>query len=60
MSGDREFVETSCDFFIPPSNKGRKLFKAQNNNWRDTHSYFAEGDKLEKLFYARLFIRKRK
>lgn len=59
MSGDREFVETSCDFFISPSGNEKKLYKAQNKDWRDTHPYFADGDKLERLFYTRLFIRER-
>lgn len=60
MSGDREFVETSCDFFIQPSSNKKKLFRAQNKDWRDTHPYFASGDRLEKILYVRLFIRKRK
>lgn len=59
MSGDREFVESSCDFFIPVTKEQKSIFKKQNNDWRDTHPYFSDGDKLTKLLYVRLFIRKK-
>ena len=59
MSGDREFAEGDCDFFLKPSPEEKKILKAQNKDWRDTHPYFSDGDKLTKLLYVRLFIKKR-
>ena len=59
MSGDREFVDSDCDFFIPVTKEQKNIFKEQNKDWRDTHPYFSDGDKLTKLLYARLFIRKK-
>lgn len=59
MSGDREFVDSDCDFFIPVTKEQKVIFKKQNKDWRDTHPYFADGDTLTRLFYVRLFIRKR-
>lgn len=58
MSGDREFVESSCDFFIPVTKEQKSIFKKQNNDWRDTHPYFFDEDILTRLFYVRLFVRK--
>lgn len=59
MSGDREFVDSDCDFFIPVTKEQKNIFKEQNKDWRDTHPYFSDGDKLTKLLYVRLFIRKK-
>lgn len=59
MSGDREFAEGDCDFFLKPCPEEKKTLKAQNKDWRDTHPYFSDGDKLIKLLYVRLFIKKR-
>lgn len=59
MSGDREFVDSDCDFFIPVTKEQENIFKEQNKDWRDTHPYFSDGDKLTKLLYVRLFIRKK-
>lgn len=59
MSGDREFAEGNCDFFLKPSPEEKKILKAQNKDWRDTHPYFSSGNKLTKLLYVRLFIKKR-
>ena len=59
MSGDREFVDSDCDFFMPVTKEQKNIFKEQNKDWRDTHPYFSDGDKLTKLLYVRLFIRKK-
>ena len=47
------------DFFIPVTKEQKNIFKEQNKDWRDTHPYFSDGDKLTKLLYVRLFIRKK-
>lgn len=45
---------------MPLNQKQQKnIFKEQNKDWRDTHPYFSDGDKLTKLLYVRLFIRKK-
>ena len=59
MSGDREFADGDCDFFLEPSPEEKRILKAQNKCWRDTHPYFSDGDKLTKLLYVRLFVKKR-
>ena len=45
--------------FIPVTKEQKNIFKEQNKDWRDTHPYFSDGDKLTKLLYVRLFIRKK-
>ena len=59
MSGDRGYADNDCDFFIKPSLEEKQIMKIQNKDWRDTHPYFADGDTLTRLFYVRLFVRKK-
>ena len=59
-TGDLEWCENECPFYMPPSDELQKHLKQKNRTWRVQNAYFynAETDSLE-MPYGRLFIRKR-
>lgn len=56
-----EYIRFEEELYIKyvPQKQEVQFFKEQNKDWRDTHPYFSDGDKLTKLLYVRLFIRKK-
>lgn len=56
----RKFAKVDLEYmYMLHLPEEKKILKAQNKYWRDTHPYFSDGNKLTKLLYVRLFIKKR-
>lgn len=46
-----------CDFFTPPPEEERKIFKSQNKTWRVQNGYYVTDDGIAHTIYDRIFIR---
>ena len=56
-SGDLEWAENECDFFTPPKEELRKVYKKANKTWRVQNAYLLDGNGNAKSVYSRIFIR---
>ena len=57
-TGDIEWATSDdCDFFTPPSEEQRKIFKTQNKTWRVQNGYHVDENGIAHTVYDRLFVR---